>query len=462
MTSKAEAHLGSRGKPASTAISDPLEKFRPKIEMMRLRDLKPSPVNSRTHSDAQIKQLAESIKRFGFTNPVLIGDDGEIVAGHGRLAGAKLIGMNEVPVVRLSHLTATERRAYMLADNKLALNAGWDEELLASELKALVDLEFDVPVLGFSQTEVDVIFEAAAERNVEGSDELDDAIPRPPTKAVTVSGDVWQLGPHRLVCGDARDPEAYETLLGEETVDLIFTDPPYNVPIDGHVCGSGRIRHREFAMGVGEMSYDQFVKFLTDSLAPAAKRCCDGAVAFVCMDWRHLGELFEAGRSVFTELKNVCVWNKKNAGMGTFYRSKHEMILAYKVGTAPHINNFGLGDSGRYRTNVWDYPGITSMGGSRLADLAMHPTVKPVALVADAIRDCSNRGGIVLDMFAGSGTTLIAARKCGRLARLIEFDPVYCDTIIRRYELLTGSLARLNRTGETFESVVAFRASENS
>jgi DNA modification methylase len=345
----------------------------------------------------------------------------------------------------------------MLADNKLALNAGWDEEILAAELQALLDLDFDVPVLGFSVQEVDVILDDAADRGVEDTADEDDVIPGLPDRPVTVPGDVWQLGLSRLVCGDARDPAAYKALLGDEAVDLIFTDPPYNVPIDGHVCGSGSVKHREFAMGAGEMSRDQFTTFLIATLGPAARACRDGAIAFVCMDWRHIGELIAAGEKVFTELKNVCVWNKKNAGMGTFYRSKHEMIFAFKVGKAAHTNNFGLGDNGRYRTNVWDYAGITSLGATRDSELAMHPTVKPVALVADAIRDCSRRGELVLDVFGGSGTTLIAARKCGRIARLIEFDPAYCDTIIRRFQATSGGQAYLHSSGGTFESVAAER-----
>jgi DNA modification methylase len=278
-----------------------------------------------------------------------------------------------------------------------------------------------------------------------------------PKHAVSCSGDLWNLGRHRLICGDARKRSDYHALLIEDRVDLIFTDPPYNVPIDGHVCGLGRVRHREFAMGVGEMSREAFTSFLTETLGCAAKRCRDGAIAFVCMDWRHMGELLAAGERVFTELKNLCVWNKTNGGMGAFYRSKHELVFAFKVGTAPHVNSFGLGETGRYRTNVWDYAGISSISSSRAEELAMHPTVKPVALVADAIRDCSKRGDIVLDPFGGSGTTLIAAEKCGRAARLIEYDPGYCDTIIARWERLTGKRATLSSTGEAFEDVAERR-----
>jgi DNA modification methylase len=420
-------------------------------------ELRPYSRNARTHSRKQIRQIADSIERFGFTNPVLVSDDGEIIAGHGRVEAAKLLGLPTVPTLRLSHLTAEERRAYVLADNKLALNAGWDQDILAIELQALIDLDFDVTLTGFSLAEVDFTLDAARERDPDASPGVEDEIPPMAPEAVSRMGDVWVLGRHRLICGDARDAGDYAKLLGDEKVDLVFTDPPYNVPIDGHVCGSGRIRHREFAMGVGEMSQDAFTGFLADALKPMAASCRDGAIAFVCMDWRHMTELLNAGAQVFSELKNLCIWNKTNGGMGTFYRSKHELVFVYKVGTAPHTNTFGLGDSGRYRTNVWDYAGISSMGANRAEELAMHPTVKPTAMVADAIRDCSKRGDIVLDGFGGSGTTLIAAQICGRTARLIEFDPHYCDVIIRRFERLTGNQAVLQDGGALFDEVAAQR-----
>lgn len=430
----------------------------PAIEARPPSDLRPYSQNARTHSRKQIRQIADSIKRFGFTNPVLVSDDSEIIAGHGRVEAAKLLGMPTVPTLRLSHLSPAERRAYVLADNKLALNAGWDQDILAIELQALIDLDFDVTLTGFSLAEVDFTLDAARERDPEAPHGVEDDIPPIQTEAVTRMGDVWHLGRHRLLCGDAREATDYARLLGDERVDLVFTDPPYNVPIDGHVCGSGRIRHREFAMGVGEMSQDAFTGFLADALKPMAARCRDGAIAFVCMDWRHMTELLNAGAQVFSELKNLCVWNKTNGGMGTFYRSKHELVFVYKVGTAPHTNTFGLGDSGRYRTNVWDYAGISSMGSNRAEALAMHPTVKPTAMVADAIRDCSRRGDIVLDGFGGSGTTLIAAEVCGRSARLIEFDPHYCDVIIRRFERLTGKQATLADGGILFDDLAVQRS----
>lgn len=427
------------------------------VEHVSPTELRPYAHNARRHSKKQIRQIADSISRFGFNNPVLISDTGEIVAGHGRVEAAKLLGLSTIPTVRLSHLNETERRAYILADNKLALNAGWDQELLAIELQGLMDLDFDVTLTGFSHTEIDLVLDVASDSDPDGPPGPEDEIPPLSKQAVTRRGDLWELGRHRLLCGDARAPDDFGKLLNGQPAGLIFTDPPYNVPIDGHVCGLGRVRHREFAMGVGEMSGAAFTAFLEQTLGNAARSARDGAIAFVCMDWRHIGELLTAGRSAFTELKNVCVWNKTNGGMGTFYRSKHELICAFKVGEAPHINNFGLGDTGRYRTNVWDYPGISSMGARRDEALAMHPTVKPTALVADAIRDCSRRGDTVLDPFAGSGTTLIAAETCGRKASLIEYDPIYCDTIIRRYERLTGKTARLAGSGDTFEVVQAAR-----
>ncbi len=420
--------------------------------------LRPYPRNARTHSKKQVRQIADSIERFGFTNPVLVSDDGEIIAGHGRVAAAKLLGMRSVPTLALSHLSEAERRAYVLADNKLALNAGWDQEILAIELQGLMDLDFDLSVTGFSLAEIDLVLEGAADSQVDGPEGPEDVIPALSDVAVSRRGDLWQLGRHRLICGDARNHADYKSLLGDESVDLIFTDPPYNVPIAGHVSGLGKVKHQDFAMGVGEMSEEGFVTFLKETLGASAAFCRDGAIAFVCMDWRHMGELLVAGKAVFSDLKNLCVWNKTNGGMGTFYRSKHELVFVFKVGTAPHTNSFGLGDTGRYRTNVWDYPGISSITSTRADDLAMHPTVKPVALVADAIKDCSRRGDIVLDAFGGSGTTLIAAHKTGRTARLLEYDPHYCDTIIRRYQAFTGKGAVLHETGEAFEDVAEGRS----
>jgi DNA modification methylase len=431
------------------------------VEHWPVSRLRPFSHNARVHSKKQIRQIADSIKKFGFTNPVLISDDDEIIAGHGRVEAARLLGMETVPTLRLSHLDATQRRAYVLADNKLALNAGWDREMLAIELQALVDASFDIEVTGFPLAEIDILLDEAQQASPEPANDLEDTAPDlgDPALAVTRAGDLWLLGRHRLVCGDARKSDAFTLVLSGERADLIFADPPYNVPIEGHVCGLGRIRHREFAMGSGEMSSEAFTAFLQSTLGHAAASCRDGAIAFVCMDWRHMEELLTAGRMVFSELKNLCVWNKTNGGMGTFYRSKHELIFVFKAGSAPHTNTFELGNAGRYRTNVWDYAGVNMLRRGRMEELAMHPTIKPVALVADAIKDCSRRGEIVLDPFGGSGTTLIAAEKTGRLARLIEFDPAYCDQCVRRFEQIAGKRARLSTSGHSFEDVADERRS---
>lgn len=427
------------------------------IVEQEVRALRPYKRNARTHSKKQVKQIAASIERFGFTNPVLVSDDGEIIAGHGRVEAAKVLGWKRVPTLALSHLSEAERRAYVLADNKLALNAGWDREILAIELQGLVDLEFDVELTGFSLAEIDLVLDGAGEGDPDGNDAPDNLVPIVSGPAVTRMGDLWALGRHRLLCGDTRDADVMNKLMENHRADLVFTDPPYNVAIDGNVCGLGSVKHREFAFASGEMSGAQFTDFLTNTLSNMSRVMRDGAIAFVCMDWRHMGELIAAGSAAFTEFKNLVVWNKTNGGMGAFYRSKHELVFVFKQGKSEHTNTFGLGETGRYRTNVWDYAGISSISAGRAEELAMHPTVKPVALIADAIRDCSRRGEIVLDGFGGSGSTLIAAEKTGRCARLIEYDPLYCDTIVKRWEAHTGKRARLEATGQGFDELAEQR-----
>jgi DNA modification methylase len=346
--------------------------------------------------------------------------------------------MTSVPIVVLATMSEAERRAYVLADNKLAENAGWDPDILAIELQGLLDLEFDDPELtGFSLGEIDNILSDASEK---GTPEPgpEDAVPATKVTAVSRLGDLWLLGPHRLLCGDARLEIDYHRILAGRPADLVLTDPPYNVRIDGHVSGLGKARHSEFAMASGEMSETEFTAFLSTFLGLAKNHSCNGAILFVFMDWRHLFELTVAGRNNGLELKNLVVWAKDNAGMGSFYRSKHELCFVFKNGEAPHVNTFELGQHGRYRTNVWEYAGVNTFRAGRADDLAMHPTVKPTAMMADAIRDVTKRGAVVLDPFAGSGTTLIAAEKTGRLAHAIEYDPHYCDLIVRRWQAFTG------------------------
>jgi DNA modification methylase len=288
--------------------------------------------------------------------------------------------------------------------------------------------------------------------------EAEDDTPRPiASPTITQAGDLWALGKHRILCGDALDNASYERLLGGEKADFVFTDPPYNVPIEGHVCGKGAIHHREFAMASGEMSAQEFTGFLARVFAHLVAHSKDGSIHDVCMDWRHIVEIMAAGRKAYSELKNLCIWNKNNAGMGSFYRSKHELVFVWKNGAAPHINNFELGQHGRNRSNVWEYPGISTMRAGRLEELAMHPTVKPVALVADAIKDCSRRGAVVLDPFLGSGTSVIAAERTGRRARGIEIDTAYVDVAVRRWQSYAGKFATLAQTEQTFEEIVEER-----
>ncbi len=380
----------------------------PQLEWQPPSALHPWKRNARTHSKKHVRQIVASIERFGFTNPVLIDGSNAILAGHGRVEAAKLLGLAEVPCLRIETMSPAEKRAYVIADNKLALNAGWDEDILAEELKGLLaeDLDFDIDLTGFSIPEIDSLVEGLAPE--EPGNPEDDVIPAAAPSRCR-PGDLWQLGPHRLICSNALESATVATLMGTEQAQMVFTDPPYNVPIDGHVGGSGAIKHREFAMAAGEMTSAEFTGFLGTAFERLIEASVDGSIHFICMDWRHMGEMLAAGQGIYAELKNLIVWAKDNGGMGSFYRSRHELIFAFKNGTAPHINSFELGQHGRYRTNVWSYKGVNTLRAGRMDELALHPTVKPVQMIADAIKDVSKRGAIVLDLFGGSGWTVIAA-----------------------------------------------------
>lgn len=431
----------------------------PKVELRPLATLKPARRNARTHSDKQIEQIAASIRQFGFTNPLLVDDEDRIVAGHGRLEAARRIGIAEIPVIQLSHLGPDELRAYALADNKLAENAGWDPEILRIEFAELstIELDFDLEITGFSTTEIDLTI---GDGNEEPQDDDNPDELLPAGRCWIGQGELWQLGDHRLLCGDARSPESYRILMQDEKARMVFSDPPYNVRVDGHVGGLGSVKHDEFAMASGEMSRSEFTGFLEEVFVLEAQVSLNGAIHFQCMDWRHMGEMLEAGEAVYSELKNMCVWVKDNAGMGSFFRSQHELVFVWKVGTDPHLNTVELGKNGRYRTNVWSYRGASKTGAN--SDLAMHPTVKPVPMIMDAIKDTSKRGEIVLDAFGGSGSTLIAAEKTKRRARLIELEPKYCEVTIRRWEKLTGSEAILVSTGRSFAETCASREANHA
>lgn len=432
------------------------------VELHPINELIPDPKNARLHPERHVTQLARSIEAFGFNCPVLIDRDNQVIAGHGRLLAVKRLGWTEVPVIRLEHLTPDQVRAYRIADNRLTDCSTWDERLLAEQLKDLseADLDFDLEAIGFEMPEIDLRIQSLGDVSEEPDDASEGATEGP---AVSILGDVWKLGAHRIACGSALDPAVYDGLLGTSRAAMVFTDPPYNVPIAGHVSGKGGIQHREFAMASGEMSQAAFTDFLGQALAGMKRASSSGSLMYVCMDWRHLRELSDAGDAQELELKNLAVWDKGCGGMGSLYRSQHELVFVFKAGNAPHTNNVQLGRFGRNRSNVWSYPGVNSFaretGEGNL--LALHPTVKPVALVADAMLDASERGDIVLDPFLGSGTTIIAAEKTGRVGVGIELDPRYVDTAVRRWQRLTGQQAVHAATGQPFDAIAQERSADS-
>jgi DNA modification methylase len=430
------------------------------ITYLPVSAVKLNPCNARTHSKHQIRQIADSIRAFGFANPVLLDRTNIVVAGHGRVAAAKLLGMSEVPTIRLENLSPEHVRAYVIADNRLAEKAGWDKSILAIELQNLLTIEsdFDVTITGFEVPEIDMLLMATAD-----TDPDDDFEVKEVSQAVTQPGDLWQLGRHRLICGNSIEQDSFSKLLGNKRAAVVFVDPPYNVEINGNVSGNGSVRHREFKMASGEMSESEFISFLTSSLRLLARYSTSGSVHFVCMDWRHMGELLSAGRQVYESLLNLCVWVKSNGGMGSFYRSRHELVFVFRNCKTQHRNNVQLGRYGRNRTNVWVYPGINSL--SKTSDegnlLALHPTVKPVALVADALLDCSARGDVVLDGFLGSGSTLIAAERTGRCCYGIELDAIYVDAAIKRWQRYTGDHAVHAVSGLRFNDIATEQSEVN-
>jgi DNA modification methylase len=440
---KLQTQMSSAAQPGESLV----------VESLVLKELKPHTRNARIHTKHQIRQIAESIRAFGFTNPILIDSCNRIIAGHGRVEAAKILAMERVPTIRLERLSEEQIRAYIIADNKLAENAGWDKSILAIELQHLLTLDctdFDVTITGFEVAEIDVILDEAGEA-------AEEPVPKPilDDAPITEPGDLWLLGKHRVLCGNSLRGDSYNALMERRKAAVIFADPPYNVQIDGNVCGKGSVRHREFQMASGEMSDAEFIAFLSTSLRLFAKHSVSDSVHFLCMDWRHMKELLAAGAGIYDSLLNLCVWVKDNGGMGSFYRSRHELIFVFRNGKGPHRNNVQLGKFGRNRTNVWEYPGVNTFSkqGEEGNLLALHPTVKPVQMIAEAILDSSARGEIVLDGFLGSGSTLIAAERVGRVCYGIDIDPVYVDVAIRRWQNFTGEVAVHAQTDERFNEV---------
>jgi DNA modification methylase len=425
------------------------------VEYQSVGSLVPFSSNARSHSRHQIRQIATSIEKFGFTNPILIDSKNTIIAGHGRVAAAKLLGLQRVPTIHLEGLSEHEIRAYILADNRIAEKAGWDKSILAIELQNLIsiDADFDITITGFEIPEIDLILtEFSNNRLKQEVLDVDEAGP-----ALTKPGDLWLLGKHRILCGNSLEAASFTSLMANRRANLVFVDPPYNLQIDGNVSGKGVVQHQDFAMASGELSEAEFGAFLVTSLSNLARNSVDGSIHYVCMDWRHVGELRAAGKQIYDGLLNLGVWTKNNGGQGSLYRSRHELVFVFKRGKRPHRNNVMLGKYGRYRTNVWEYPSASTFSkhGEEGNLLSSHPTVKPVALVADAILDCSARGDLVLDSFLGSGSTLIAAERVGRICYGMEIAPRFVDVAIRRWQRHTGQSAVLEESGKTFDELAA-------
>jgi len=431
-------------------------KQHPCVEVVPIGSLIPNPRNARLHPEKQIRQLAAFMKVHGFRVPISVDQDNLIVAGHGRHQAAKLLRLSEVPVIRTHFQTEAERNAFALADNRLAELSSWDDTILKAELDGLFEGGFDISTIGFSTADLDFAIVDEKEAKPAKAERVD--LPDPAEKAVTQIGDLWLVGPHRLYCGDAREVECWEALMGEDRATLVFGDAPYNVEINGHVSGTDT--HREFVMGAGEMSPPEFTTFLRAVFRNCVRFSVGGSIHYQCMDFRHMREMLDAADGVYSEFKQLVVWAKSNGGMGSFYRSRHELVFVFKAGVGKHINNFGLGETGRYRTNVVEYAGANTFRKGRKEDLDAHSTVKPTALVADFILDCSNRGDLVIDPFIGSGTTLIAAHRTKRRGAGMELDPLYVDTALKRLAKVTGLTPVLAGDGRTFDEIAAARRTQ--
>jgi DNA modification methylase len=406
-----------------------------------LAELRPDLRNPRTHSKKQVGQIQASIEEVGFVSPILVTPDLRIIAGHGRYQAAKRLRLTYVPVIIIRGLSEAQEKLLLIADNKIASNAGWDLDLVRVTLAEIQAAGLNLELTGYSMGEIDVRLNTLVDAD-------DEHIPAVPELPVTRPGDIWICGDHRIACGSVLDRGSLVLLMNGEQADAVITDPPYNVKINGHVNAKGR--HAEFAMASGEMSTTQFRAFLEASVSACVAVSKEGAVHFIFMDWRHANDLMTVCEPLYGKMLNLCVWDKSNAGMGSLYRSKHELVFVYRVGDEQHFNAVELGRHGRSRTNIWPYGSVNSFAGSRREDLALHPTIKPTALYADAIKDVTRRGEIVLDCFLGSGTAVLAAELTGRRARGLEIAPGYVDVAVTRWMAMTGGEAVLASTGERF------------
>lgn len=412
----------------------------------------------RTIPEKQISKAIKLLQECGcFPLPIPIGKKNVVLHGQVFVEASRRMDIDTIPAVRLENLSEEQERLIRIALERIAEDGEWNKENIALELQELQIALDDITITGFEIEEINLMLDLNSNCDLDD----DDMVPLLDGPPVTQTGDIWILKDHKILCGDSLKKDSYEALLGEEKSDTAFIDEPYNVKVEGHIGGKGKIKHGEFAMASGEMSSDQFTEFLSTSKKYLAAYCRKGAIIFACMDWRHIREMMSSAQAAQLEMINLICWCKDNAGMGSLYRSQHELVFILKNGKARHINNVQLGSNGRYRTNVWQYPGVNSFGGGRMDELTMHPTVKPTAMVMDALKDCSNRGDIVLDSFGGSGTTLIAAEKTARKARLIELEPMYCDVTVRRWQELTGQDAIHDKTGKTFNETQAEQGGQN-
>lgn len=432
-----------------------------KIEYLAPSDIHPASRQVRQHKKDKLPKLKANIERFGVIVPILISSNREIIDGHAVWQAAQELGLPTIPTVMLGRLTQAEQSVLRIALNRLPQLAEWDEGALKKEFEILYSLDIDLaPLTGFDTPQIDYFMMASdAPHEPDAADELPAIDPR--IAPVTRRGDLFLFkGGHRLSCEDARDGIAYAALMAGEKAHVVSADLPYGCAIEGHVSGLGKHKHKNFVMGAGEMNEPELQAFFTDIFRQLAEHTVDGAILFSFVDFRSLYPMLAAGRSVFTELKNICTWDKGSGGMGSLYRSASEFATVWKNGRAPHQNHVQLGKFGRSRTTVWQVPGLAQFGRGRDEALASHPTKKPTALIMDCILDVSSRGDIVLDPTVGSGTTLAAAHKTGRRGYGLELDPLYCDVAVKMMEVLTGEPAVHAETGLTFQELAERRAAD--
>jgi hypothetical protein len=421
------------------------------VRRVPIGSLRPAEAPVRRHPKKQLAKVRKSLEVFGQVTPILVTPDGEIIDLELVWQALRANAATHVDVIVVADKSPEEIKALRLVLNRTALDAVWDDENLRIVLKDLLDQNFDLDLTGFDVPEIDRYLSLdIPQANVEedGSD-----IPPVQARAISAPGIIWALGEHRVGCGSATDLAFVSRVLGGKTANSSFIDPPYNIKVDGFITGKGRHRHREFVQGSGELSTDEYFALLKDSLLVLKGCCAPTALVYACIDWRHVMELTVAGHACDMPLYTICIWTKTNGGMGGIYRNAHELVCVFKAGAEKPLDNVELGRHGRNRTNVWSYPGMSSFGKDRDELLGSHPTVKPVAMIADALRDVTKRGDIVLDTFLGSGSTLMAAQETGRICCGVELDPLYVDVTIRRWQNATGRDAVLFETGEHFDDV---------